>query len=283
MPFTNIGGAKIWYDVEGSGEPIVLLGTASGGEGTWEFVRPCLNKHFMTIIHDKRGTGQSDRPMQEYSVDIWVRDLRQLLDNLNIERAHFWAIGLGAILANKFAAVFPDRIGALVTWPDLKPLPNYTKNYKWHQAALDSLGLKDAAPIIVGQKPKMPGWANWKTREIQYVFSKNTPQDVSDSEIFRSVMGYFSGVYGPSLDLTPDVKKIRCPTIILMGEDISPSLQAQLKPNIELMKENIPGIELISIPGADATYYMFYEARPSEACKIVTEFLERNPIKKVGS
>jgi pimeloyl-ACP methyl ester carboxylesterase len=282
MPFANIGGANIWYDVEGSGEPIVLLGTASGGEGTWEFVRPCLNKNFMTVIHDKRGTGQSDRPMQEYNIDVWVSDLGQLLESLNIERAHFWAVGLGAILANKFASTFPDRIGALVTWPDLKPLPNYAKNYKWHQAALDSLGLKDAASIIVGNKPKMLGWANWKTREIQYVFSKTPPQEVSDSEIFRRIMGYFSGAYGPPLDLTPEVKKIRCPTIILMGEDVSPSLAAQLRPNIDLMKESIPGLEVMTIAGADATYYMFYEGRPSEACKIVTGFLKNHPIKKAN-
>ena len=278
MPSMDNGGVKIWYDIEGSGDPLLLLGTASGGEGTWEFVRPCLNKNFMTLIHHKRGTGQSDRPDQEYNVDVWVADLNRLLDHLNIKKIHIWAVGLGAILANKFASAFPDRMGALVTWPDLKPLPNYTKNYKWHQAALDSLGMKDAASIIVGQKPKMPGWASWKTREIQDVFSKDKSQGLSESEIFQRVMGYFSGVYGPSLDLTPDVKKIACPTIILMGEDISPSLQAQLKPNIEFMKESIPNLKLVIVPGADATYYMFYEGRPSEACKIVTEFLKSHPI-----
>ena len=55
---TSSNGKKIWYDIVGDGEPLVLVGGSSLVHRQWDFLSPLLQDHFKVILYDQRGAGQ---------------------------------------------------------------------------------------------------------------------------------------------------------------------------------------------------------------------------------
>ena len=61
-----------------------------------------------------RGYGQSDRPVQQYDMEVWADDLAGLLDALDIERAHIHGTSMGGMIAIVFAGKYPERTASVV-------------------------------------------------------------------------------------------------------------------------------------------------------------------------
>ena len=75
MPHVMGGdGKKVWYDVQGNGEPLALIGGSSLVHRQWDFMVPILRDHFKVILFDQRGAGLSDRTPAGISLDRWVDD-----------------------------------------------------------------------------------------------------------------------------------------------------------------------------------------------------------------
>jgi pimeloyl-ACP methyl ester carboxylesterase len=104
---TSKDGKKIWYDVVGSGAPLVLIGGSSLVSNQWEFMLPILKDHFRVILYDQRGAGRSDRPTSGITVEQWTDDLKLVLDDLDIDRTHIFGTSNGSFIVIRFAAKYP--------------------------------------------------------------------------------------------------------------------------------------------------------------------------------
>src|SRR6201999_4520028 len=75
MPKASIDGIEIYYEVHGSGPPVLLV-AGLGGEGAyWHPQIGPLSQHFQIIVHDHRGTGQSTASNAKVSVERMAKDL----------------------------------------------------------------------------------------------------------------------------------------------------------------------------------------------------------------
>jgi pimeloyl-ACP methyl ester carboxylesterase len=72
-----------------------------------------LARSFRTIVFDNRGTGRSDQPDEEYSIDGFAADAAALLDAIGIERAHVFGVSMGGMIAQAFALRYPARVQTL--------------------------------------------------------------------------------------------------------------------------------------------------------------------------
>ena len=70
----------------GEGEPVVQIHGAGFGHFNFAPATPELAKHFKVIDYDLRGYGQSDRPVQDYDMEVWADDVAGLLDALGHRR-----------------------------------------------------------------------------------------------------------------------------------------------------------------------------------------------------
>jgi 3-oxoadipate enol-lactonase len=114
MPTVEVNGARLWYELEGTGDVVMQVpGAVTAHEG-YAQVTPVMIDHFQVLDYDPRGYGQSDRPDQEYSFDVWCDDMVGLLDAVGIERCHVHGGSMGSMVALRFAARFPERVGGLV-------------------------------------------------------------------------------------------------------------------------------------------------------------------------
>ena len=110
----RVNGVDLWYEVTGEGEPVVQIHGAGFGHFNFDPATPELSKHFKVVDYDMRGYGQSDRPMQDYDMEVWADDLAGLQDALGIEQAHVHGTSMGGMIAIVFAGKYPERTTSVV-------------------------------------------------------------------------------------------------------------------------------------------------------------------------
>jgi pimeloyl-ACP methyl ester carboxylesterase len=115
-----VAGGTLYYDVRGSGPPVVLLHAGDSDLTMWEPQVLPLAASFRIIRYDARGHGRSTAPRGPYST---TEDLRLLLLHLGVERPHLVGISMGAGVALDFAATYPERVSKLVLVSTSGPPP----------------------------------------------------------------------------------------------------------------------------------------------------------------
>ncbi len=123
MPHAEVNGFRMSYQSGGSGDPLVFIhgGIASlastlrdpDGYG-WGALDRFFAGHFRYVSYDRRGCRRSSCPDRGYELPNQAEDLRALLDQLYIERAHLVASSAGGPIAIVFAAAYPERARSLV-------------------------------------------------------------------------------------------------------------------------------------------------------------------------
>ena len=110
----EVRGVNLWYRISGEGEPVMQIHGAGFGHFNFDPVTPLLSQRFRVVDYDMRGYGQSDRPVQEYDMEVWADDLAGLMDALEIEAAHVHGTSMGGMIAIVFAGKYPERTTSVV-------------------------------------------------------------------------------------------------------------------------------------------------------------------------
>ena len=103
MPFAELGQKRIWYEISGQDEPLVQLPGGALGLRNFSRVTPVLARHFRVVDFDIVGTGQSSPTPPGYTLQDWTDDLRDLMDALEIPRAHLHGTSTGGSVGLQFA------------------------------------------------------------------------------------------------------------------------------------------------------------------------------------
>jgi pimeloyl-ACP methyl ester carboxylesterase len=110
VPQAEVNGIGLYYELEGSGEPLALVHGSWGDATSWRFVVPGLAEHFRVLAYDRRGHSRSDRPATPGSIDEDGDDLAALLEALELAPAHVatssWGGNIALRLATRRAEVF---------------------------------------------------------------------------------------------------------------------------------------------------------------------------------
>jgi 3-oxoadipate enol-lactonase len=114
MPFAKINGININYQVEGQGEPLVLIMGLGAPLSSWKYNLPFLKKHFQVVYFDNRGTGKTDKPHGPYTIKMMADDTIGLMDYLNIKKANMLGFSMGGVIALEITTSHPDRIIKLI-------------------------------------------------------------------------------------------------------------------------------------------------------------------------
>jgi pimeloyl-ACP methyl ester carboxylesterase/tetratricopeptide (TPR) repeat protein len=117
---TSPDGVRIAYASVGSGPPLVKAANwlshleFDGNSPVWRHWIRELSRDHMLVRYDERGCGLSDRPVEEFSLDAWVRDLEAVVDALELERFPLLGISQGGPIAIAYAARHPERVSRLI-------------------------------------------------------------------------------------------------------------------------------------------------------------------------
>jgi pimeloyl-ACP methyl ester carboxylesterase len=113
--YAEVNGVHLYYEVHGSGRPLVLL---HGGLGSGEMFGPnlpALADHHQVVLVDLQGHGRTadvDRPLD---VRLMADDVAALIEHLGLDKPDVVGFSLGGGVAFQVAVRHPDRVGRLVS------------------------------------------------------------------------------------------------------------------------------------------------------------------------
>lgn len=106
---------QLFYETYGNGEPLILIPGFASGAWNWFRQIDDLSKDFQIITFDPRGIGRSKNDdLQNLSMQTFVADVLQILDDLKIEKANVLGASFGGFVAQEFALRFPERLDKLI-------------------------------------------------------------------------------------------------------------------------------------------------------------------------
>ncbi len=103
--FAEINGGKIYYEVAGSGHPLVLIHGGQMDRRMWDEQFDLFSKSYRVIRYDVRGFGKSPASTNVYADE---EDLAALLKYLQVDKAYIVGLSLGGRIAIDFALTHPD-------------------------------------------------------------------------------------------------------------------------------------------------------------------------------
>ncbi|MGQ0586823.1 MAG: alpha/beta fold hydrolase [Gammaproteobacteria bacterium] len=121
MGVLRVEGARLYYQLAGSGPPLVLLHGLGASGLDWEYQVPEFSKHFRVVVPDFRGHGASDRT-GDYSVQRFADDTWRLLDRLRIAAPTLVGHSMGGAVAMQMAL---DRPGCVPRMVLTNTLPSF--------------------------------------------------------------------------------------------------------------------------------------------------------------
>jgi 3-oxoadipate enol-lactonase len=109
--FIETDGARLYYEVEGAGEPVVLIHAGVANLRMWDDQVRALRDALRMIRFDTRGFGRTETEAVEFSNRA---DVGAVLDQFGEQSAHVVGLSRGGAIALDFALEFPERVRSLV-------------------------------------------------------------------------------------------------------------------------------------------------------------------------
>lgn len=114
MATAGVSWGELYYERAGDGEPLLAIQGMSGTHLAWgKPFRALLEQSFECVVFDNRGAGRSAPAEEPFTIAEMAEDTRQLLDALEIERAHVLGISMGGMIAQELALAVPERVRSL--------------------------------------------------------------------------------------------------------------------------------------------------------------------------
>ena len=280
MADAHINGARIWYEVHGEGEDYLLqIGGAGFAHENFGFVTDKMTPHFKVLEFDLRGYGLSERPEQEYSMDIWADDIKGLFDAIGIQRAHVHGTSMGGMVALAFAGRYPELVDGLVldctsAKSDFMARAHWEI---WKQLAQaygmggEPLALEIATKCLSRRFLDTPAGPE-TVKVIQGVLERNCSVPV------------FAGACDAmaTMDLRPYAGKVTAPTLVMTGSEdcLTPIDPGPDGAGARWIADNIRGADLYVIEGSGHTNLM---EEPELSARVVIEFFQSVAAKRAAA
>src|SRR2546428_14122429 len=109
MPTVRANNVNLYYEKQGSGEPLVLIPYLAADQACYAYQVADYAKHFTCITVDPRGAGQSDKPNGPYTTELFAVDIAAFMQAIGVETAHISGLSLDEAEAYWIAAKPPPR------------------------------------------------------------------------------------------------------------------------------------------------------------------------------
>lgn len=264
MPYTQSGGAKIYWETCGEGEPLLLILGLGATMEQWHRIAPALSARFQTILFDNRGLGRSDVTPGPYSIEELADDAAAVLHAAGVSSAHVFGMSMGGMIAQELALRHPGTVRSLVLGCTT------CGGSAGVLAAREVRASLDPDPALSREE------AFWATS--QYIYAAETPR----TELARDLEARLRGTrpldgYVSQLQAVRTWKgthdrlgAIDVPALVIHGD-----LDQLIPPaNGRILAEAIPGARLVMLSGAA---HIFLTDRFEPARDAIVSFLDGSP------
>ena len=119
MSRVRVGDLELSYEVDGAGEPLLLVMGLGGDHHGWDLLRGDLARRYRLVLLDNRDAGASDEARSAYGTADIAADALGVMDHLRIDRFHIAGASMGGAIAQQLALQAPTRVATMIligTW-----------------------------------------------------------------------------------------------------------------------------------------------------------------------
>jgi pimeloyl-ACP methyl ester carboxylesterase len=113
MKFKTTDGVELYYQVDGDGPPLLMLSGIWSDSTTWNAQVRGFSEHYTCIRLDHRGIGKSEKWSGEHTYKLHARDIKELLDHLELSRPAIMGVCHGGMAAVTLVRNYPGYAGVL--------------------------------------------------------------------------------------------------------------------------------------------------------------------------
>jgi len=285
--YVTVNGKKLWYEVEGKGDPIILI---PGGPGNSHiYFHPWfseLAKNFKVIYFDAYGRGKSVRAKStdQYSFKGDVEDIEALRKALGFDKWTVLGHSYGGMAAQQYALDYPNSVDKLILvstfysgemWQENDNSSNYEIRNQYPEVWQKVMELRDEGKT---SSSKEHVYAYSVPSGLLYFYDASNADKVSrdslsmNTDVYYQIAGkdadfLISGDIGP-LDFRDKLKDLKMPMLILQGRFDRISI-----PRFAIKyKSYAPLAEFVMFEKSGHDPFI---EEPDKTFKVITDFLKR--------
>lgn len=262
MPTIQSTDAEIYYEVTGSGTPVLLIAGLGGVGATWGPQTALFSKQHTVILPDHRGTGRSTHTSKGQTITQHAADFAAIVEKLGVGPVHVVGSSTGGAITQAMALGHPTLVKTATiasSWARVDPF--FQRQFAARAQMIASAGVKAAtemgALFLFDPRFQMThpavvqGWVDAAVK------------GASQADIALARMDMIL-----AHDRLADLGGITCPTMVIVGEAdfcTPPHLSEQ-------MAAAIPGAEFARLPGG----HFFYMEHPQAFHDRVEAFFRKH-------
>ena len=257
MPKAEMNGIGMYYQVQGQGEPLVLIPGLGADHTSWFLQARAFKKHYRVITFDGRGMGKTDKPADPFTLETMADDVVALMDHLGADAANIVAVSMGGLVAQEIALDHPDRVRKLVLASSTsgdgsgrQPHPELTQaiglDPESNEIDFNSVDFRLAMKVMISLSFK-----RWLYRTMMLLLSRFYVKPAA----YEGLVGELKAIAGHStLDR---LHQIQCPTLVIAGTDdkiVPPESSG-------VLAHHISGARLVMVEGGSHSFFVEMRGR----------------------
>jgi pimeloyl-ACP methyl ester carboxylesterase len=258
MPWKSVHGLEIYYEIAGSGPPVLLIHGLGSSHQDWEHQVPDLAEKFQVIALDLRGHGKSERHIGPYTISQFAADTGTLMEKLGVAPVHVVGISMGGMVAFQLSLDCPDLVEKLVVVNALPEVSLSSFRAQWEIGQryflTRFLGMRFTGRIL--SKRVFPGPEQAALRDNFAIrWAQNDPHVYMSS--VRGILDW---------SVRERLGSLKCPTLVVAGDMDFIPLEAK-----QYFMRQIPESSMKVIAGSGHASPV---DSPEEFNRIVLDFLD---------
>jgi pimeloyl-ACP methyl ester carboxylesterase len=255
VPFTDINGLKLFYEIHGDGDTMVLLHHGFGCTKMWKDIYPAfVEKGYRVVLYDRRGYGQSEKGHDfqafyesEKFLPESVEELALLRDLFNIDSFHIVGQCEGGVVGIDYAIQYPQHVKTIT---------------------VSSTQCFSTMSMAEFNALKMPNPFRDLEPEIREKLAQWHGKDHAES--FYNQFRTYGGAYGTGFfDLRDVLPLVPCPALVLYPDR---SFLFDVEQGVALYR-HLPKGELAILPHCG---HNTYEEQPEGYIRTILDFFRRH-------
>ncbi|MCA1029755.1 alpha/beta hydrolase [Bacillus timonensis] len=204
MPLTKINHrVSIHFEKDGNGESILFVHPPGMGLVTFNLQLP-LSKKYQVIRMDLRGNGKSTSSSEQITLPLLAKDIKELLDYLQIERVVLCGYSNGGSIVQEFALSYPNRVRGIILIGGFPEVNTFLLRSEF-QLGIFTVKMR-GLPLLAKVLGKAHGTTNEFKKEIENYVLKANPEIL-----------YQMYVEGLKYKCTERLSSITVPVLLISG------------------------------------------------------------------
>jgi len=271
MPYaTTTDNVKLYYEEAGSGTPILFVHEFAGDYRNWEHQMRYFSRRHRCITYSARGYKPSDVPndWKDYSYKHWASDVVAVLDHLKLDKAHIVGLSMGGYTAVVMGFMYPQRALSLTaagagSGSERARIAEFRKS----SVALSDEFEKKGTPEVVKAYGLNPARIPFLVKDPRGFAEFNQMFSEHDSKGSGNTMRGFQAERPSLYDFEADIRKIKVPALIVVGDEDEPCLEPSF-----FLKQWMPTSGLVVLP---KTGHVVNQEEPALFNEAVADFIAR--------